>query len=1310
MSQQNKRLDYFDRQMMSQDNRLHEALRPSYFKIDDRTLADHLAYIAEYAQEVLFYDVKNKKAGTWEDFFLNDITVLLSNILSTNLNEIDNEYIEVLNEIISTTQFASDQNTSNPNSAWGKLNELVFKLAAKVDFWYKYAYQLENRFSSEKEGILSELENIIENQLSHKLKLLLDFESSEIKSRGVNDTAPDKPSKNLNLDASLWLGSASSEISPLKTRNVDYSTINNAKKINELDIIFQEFRDAIKYILQVAPKYFEESLLKKSNHGPDTGLYIAFLALFDEAKKHLNSITQQHLQYYFKRILKQKQKTSIPDKVYVYAELVKLYDNFKLKKGTRLAGQVTEAGFTPIYTTDFDIILTQTQIEELKTLYISRNSENDDKNVNNSVSDIFDAPVANSSDGQGKELEIDDPSWATFGEPQLDETIKNRTMRNSDIGIIIASPILYLREGEREVHISFLIENESTDTSIIEELSDPDKLQTILTNSLDIYITTEEGWVLIDEYHVTPTRDWRESEFVLSFHLDMAFPPVVGNNPNIIPSHLPTSYPMVKIQLTSKLDAYIYSLLHNLEIATIDIDVTVKNMRQLELFNEFGQLDGSKPFQPFGPVPAIGSYLVIANDEAFKKNLTDVNFDVKWHNLPINLPNGFKDYYHSYGVEFANDVFEVAISALNNYTFFPLTEVDPIRFELFQTKLEENQKTPLNEESVFKDIPLEELNISPTYNLKPIDVYDNFTATGVFKLELVNPPDGFGNDIYLEAYTNTILENSRKNNHSLIKKVFKYEEEKPELLPLPNTPFVPVMKSLSMGYSAKTTIDYTSNQNNSDNIPEDVFHIHPFGYEHTFNKGKINNSDFIPSFEEDGYLYIGLNNLKPPQQLSIYFELAEGKHGNTNNRLPSITWSFLSNNTWHPFNVDQILKDSTEGFTTSGIVILDIPNHISRDNTIMPNHLHWLRVAAKGNITLLSYTLSVHTQAVSATWAVDEEDISHLDAPLPSGEIKSPEGVIQEIAKIFQPYPSFGGHLAETQEQFYARVSERLRHKGRAITNWDYERLVLEKFPNIQQVKCFSHISNPHEITTIGEVTVLVIPKPSKDRIDYEPKTNFHVLHQIKNYLTTITSPFTSIEVRNPSYESIKVSCHVRFEKYKNNGEYIQKLNTDINEFLTPYASSDNKEINLAGHISKNTVINFIEQLPYVDVVTSVELTQITIDDKGNYSAIDTVSEKSSNTLSASKPWSILVPIKKHRINIMEHPEQVVKSNAPSTIGNMEIEYTFIIADDQGAGDESIPDQLIREHSHNQIRRLSKSEKDMALYFLDLDIDLMNEE
>ena len=101
--------------------------------------------------------------------------------------------------------------------------------------------------------------------------------------------------------------------------------------------------------------------------------------------------------------------------------------------------------------------------------------------------------------------------------------------------------------------------------------------------------------------------------------------------------------------------------------------------------------------------------------------------------------------------------------------------------------------------------------------------------------------------------------------------------------------------------------------------------------------------------------------------------------------------------------------------------------------------------------------------------------LEHLSNGLAAGSIKSFEKKVGEIKKISQPIASFGGVPKETQTEYYRRVSERLRHKNKAITQWDYEHLILDQFPEIYKTKCLNHTSKESSFAP-GEVLIIVIP------------------------------------------------------------------------------------------------------------------------------------------------------------------------------------------------------------------------------------------
>ena len=91
----------------------------------------------------------------------------------------------------------------------------------------------------------------------------------------------------------------------------------------------------------------------------------------------------------------------------------------------------------------------------------------------------------------------------------------------------------------------------------------------------------------------------------------------------------------------------------------------------------------------------------------------------------------------------------------------------------------------------------------------------------------------------------------------------------------------------------------------------------------------------------------------------------------------------------------------------------------------------------------------VAAQAFKATFIDKGNDPAFPAKVLPAGTISKLDQPDAAVKKIIQPFSTFGGRAAERSETFYTRVSERLRHKDRAIAMWDYERLVLEAFPQI---------------------------------------------------------------------------------------------------------------------------------------------------------------------------------------------------------------------------------------------------------------------
>ncbi|NES73746.1 MAG: phage baseplate protein, partial [Okeania sp. SIO2D1] len=237
------------------------------------------------------------------------------------------------------------------------------------------------------------------------------------------------------------------------------------------------------------------------------------------------------------------------------------------------------------------------------------------------------------------------------------------------------------------------------------------------------------------------------------------------------------------------------------------------------------------------------------------------------------------------------------------------------------------------------------------------------------------------------------------------------------------------------------------------------------------------------------------------------------------------------------------------------------------------------------------------------------------------------------IKIVKQPTTSFGGKPEEDDDRFITRVSERLRHKQRAITAWDYERLVLEEFPEIYKVKCIAATddnNNPAD----AKVTVVVIPDISNTTpLPEEPKAPLYLLKEIKDLLKKYTSEFVEIEVKNPEYEPVTCTMEVVFSgESSREGEYINKLNEELKQFFAPWAYDQTVDIPLGRSIEESLVINFIAQREYVHYVADFEFKE-TIE---------------------MKPDSILVSAENHEITAVAEPDSY-------GIGYMVIGDNFIV-------------------------------------------------
>jgi hypothetical protein len=1000
--------------------------------------------------------------------------------------------------------------------------------------------------------------------------------------------------------------------------------------------------------------FFAKSISEDQRTEPHYALFISFLELFKIAQKDLNTITTRHLDFYYRDVLDLEERPAVPDQVFAIFELAEQLSASLVPAGKELDAKKDNTGVDLVYKTDKSIVVNKGRVDQLKAVFINRPINesvfpNDfpdeipviDPTTGNVLSTVIEnnwriyaSPVANSADGIGADLEGEEKRWRTFGRPNPDKSDPTLADRpQAEVGFAFASPLLFLAEGTRTItitlnlqqavfvnaevaayevahmEVSYATMEMSKEISRTEVSKQKGKAVDLLTDqksaalngALNVYFSGEKEWITPEDDGTTYYDP--NGNLVIVRTLGKGKKAVVAYDEEVLLQPFKTKWPVVKITLNTELKVtdYIYHQLSAKSIFSADLKVDVDDVRNVIVQNDESVLATEKPFQPFGTQPVVGSTFYIGSDEVFQKELKELAVNVIWHGLPdaSKAPNGFQDYYKHY-IPFDEDNkratsrFNVDAALLNKKSWRPLNNASS-GYVLFQSSAGFDA-SPVDAEN---NIPFHSYfldNVPRDPEMEPVTEFGATTQRGFLRMTLADVD--FGHSLFQNSYAQQAIwiakgiaaENTGYQNATV---------------GFPNDPYTPTIKEISISYSSSERINLTrqatdqQDEFNYTNRIDQFFHVLPFGVaeNHPFITKQTANISLVPQFKAEGALYIGVSALQPPQIISLLLKVAEGSADPDFNK-EQVTWSYMLNNEWYDFSQLQVLADTSNGLLTSGIITFDLPKIFNPDNTALPTGLFWLRATVAHNSTAVCDMVNVIAQAVTATFADNGNDPDHLRLSLPAETITDFVEGDAAIEKVKQPYASFGGHIKEQSNEFYTRVSERLRHKHRGVTIWDYEHLVLEKFPAIYKVKCLQHtryvsIGDINELEP-GHVSLVIIPDlRNKNAVNpLKPKTSLITLTRINDYIATINPPCVALHVRNPIFEEIQVDFNVRFHPGFDNGYYGKLLEEELRQFLAPWAY-DTKDIVFGGRIHKSRIINFVEERPYVDFVTCFNMDQI---------------------------------------------------------------------------------------------------------------------
>lgn len=635
----------------------------------------------------------------------------------------------------------------------------------------------------------------------------------------------------------------------------------------------------------------------------------------------------------------------------------------------------------------------------------------------------------------------------------------NLSNTQQELGWALSSPMLSLTEGERKVFLYFILDG-ATDIALLLAGASPFRLFTSGNN----------GWT--ESLH-TATYERVGNYLLFSFTIAEGEDALAPCSSDI--HGIDTGYPAVRIFI-DEIPAIGIDIT-SIKFKDIQIRVSVSDIRTFSLYSDVGEMDSSQPFYPFGTVGEKGSWFIFGSEELSIKKILNVSLKGTWNKLP---DGGFTAVYKDYALSqpVTNGSFKASCEWQEN-SRWNVCRNSPV--QLFSTDALGNIK----EDAEFH------LDIA---DFAPLAVGNTFgynkKAKGFYRIRLSEPSIGFGMDVYRRQFAEVMVHNSKA----------KERNQKP----VPDMPQVPMIADAVLGYTAMDSFGdndrlYRINETN--------------GYE------RVNlcteSIQLLPDLRKH-YLYLNLDDVEGVKRIKLYFSLRYVKRGNLGSTLISSGDSIIEyydNDAcqWKVFPAECILQEDSNGLTRSGFITF---NTFDETNTslIKGNEVR-IRIGFENDI-------APENIIIDGIWLNCFKVVCENGdgSPLPSGTIASLAEDDPRVLEVLQPMEGYGGKAAEYEQAMSVRLATRISTRNRALNTGDYEKLILERFSDIEKVCCIPASQESNEIR------IVVFPQPEKRVFPQLPNWK---LSEIEQYIKGYMSPFAKVRVINPTYEPLTVDMIV---------------------------------------------------------------------------------------------------------------------------------------------------------------------------------------
>jgi hypothetical protein len=872
---------------------------------------------------------------------------------------------------------------------------------------------------------------------------------------------------------------------------------------------------------------------------PHHALILAFLRQLTRPQALLNRFTAEHLQFQMQRVLGFRPLPPQPDRAHLVLELKKGTPALAITPAERFtAGKDAlkiEQLFAPLRST----VISQAKVKRLASIA---------RDANGQGQRLLFAPIANSADGLGAPLDKAAPRWPPFGRANLPP---------APIGFAFASSVLRLAEGKRGIGLHLRIGGWPAGLSAA-----------AFAASFEAHLSGPAGWL----GPLAMTASLEADLLHLSIAVAAGLAAIVDHDPAIHLHDFPASLPVIQCLL--KPDAALgYGALAAITLGQAQVTVKVSGLRDLQLESDEATLSPKKAFLPFGAQPVAGSRFHIGCAEALGKTLSQLSLHIVWQGAPADLSSHYL-HYSKVG-QMSNGIGATASwrdASGASHSSGLVTLLPRLATPLTSLTINANGSAASNS-SAKQD---QALRASARAGFITLSLLESLLH-GDFRREALQaalPPAS------IEA-----------------RKTFV-----PTLL---NEPYTPKIQEITLDYAAHSDVSRIGDPGFSALTDTDVqfFQIDALGLAReqawlTLNRPWAPQSaiSLLPAHPAAAELLIGLSGVQAGDSVSLLMQVAEGS-ADPLASAQKLQWSVLADNAWRPLAPGELSLDSSHNLRRSGLVACVLPKETSISNSRAPSGLVWLRAATPTEPRAACDVIAVLANALEVQFQDQGNDPQRLRSPLAAGQISKLRVPLAAIKAINQPFASFGGALIETDAALARRASERLRHRDRAITPWDIERLVLQAFPAVYRAKCIPH-ANETSWLAAGHFMLVVVPDLRQmNAVDpLQPRVDLDTLSRIREFVLARVGPQTQVHLRNPGYQAVQLDFKLRLRAGNGLGFNFLKpqIEQALRQALSPWAfdtSSDSvAKLGFGGRVLRSALLDFVEELPDVDFVTDFRL------------------------------------------------------------------------------------------------------------------------